>query len=62
MDEYLTQMLALTQDRDYERAHGEADDLLVKALLSLRANATPEQAEQITKLTDAYAQVGKWYA
>ena len=62
MEEYLTQMQALTENRDYEDAHGQADDLLVKALLSLRTTASPEQAEQITRLTDAYEQVGKWYA
>ena len=61
MTEYLKQMQALTEDRDHERAHSLADVLLVKALLSLRTNASAEEAEQITQLTDAYAQVGKWY-
>jgi hypothetical protein len=62
MTEYLQQMQALTEDRDTERAHGLADVLLIKALLSLRTNASPEVAEQITQLTDAYAKVWKWYA
>lgn len=61
MSDYLRRMQALIDNHDYEDAHSQADALLTEALLSLRTQASPELAEQITQLTEAYEAVGKWY-
>ena len=48
-DTLLQALRALQDNDDYEMAHGEADDLLVKFIND------PEIAE-------AYEKIGKWYA
>lgn len=45
-------MQALIDDRDPERAHGQADDILCKALNNFGCH----------KLTEIYDKVDKWYS
>jgi len=62
MNDYLERIQALIQLGDKEAAHSAADRLLCDALLSLRTQATPELAEQITLLVDSFNTLEKWVA
>lgn len=57
----LEKMKEAAENSDYEDAHGDADDLLVSALITIAAY-DKDIAGVIGEIISAYAQVGKWYS
>ena len=60
----LTEMETWTpQDGDIEMAHGEADELLVAALMAVSDyRLTTEEIEIVQQIVKMYERVPKWYA
>ena len=58
--ELLDKMLAEVENGDWERAHVNADGLLVEAFEMLAKDCSRD--EWAREFLAAYAKVGKWYA
>ena len=56
------EMRERTTDEDYERAHIEADKLLIETLAALAVYAPELDQPVVDQIIADYGDVGKWYA